>query len=90
MTDPATLEYGRQAAAAARAAMATQLNRVYAAVDHMSELEGQSRSLIIEMSQAMLNDVIEGRGLAPMVDYVKHYCDVIDSAADAALIAADI
>lgn len=67
-----------------------QLNRIYAAVDYMADLEGQDRSMVVEMSQAMLNDVIEGRGLAPMVDYVKRFCDVLDSPADADRIAADI
>jgi hypothetical protein len=68
----------------------TQLNRIYAAVDYFVELEGQDRSLTIEMSQAMLNDVIEGRGLAPLIDYVRKYCDVIDGPEDAERIAADI
>ncbi|MGH3283603.1 MAG: hypothetical protein ACRDPD_02765 [Streptosporangiaceae bacterium] len=68
----------------------TQLNRIYAAVEHMTSLEGQDHTLVIEMSQAMLNDVIEGRGLAPMVDYVGRYCDVIDGPEDAEQIAADI
>lgn len=41
-----------------------QLNRIYCAVDYMSNLEGQDHTLVIEMSQAMLNDVIEGRNLS--------------------------
>ena len=45
---------------------------------------------MIEMSQDMLNDVIEGHGLKPMVSYVKRYCDVIDSESDAERIADDI
>ena len=54
-------------------------------------LDGQDSVLVIEMSQAMLNDVIEGRGLEPIVgSYVKRYCDVLDSAADAERIAGDI
>jgi hypothetical protein len=69
---------------------AIQLGRIYAAVDYMSGLEGQDPVLLIEMSQAMLNDVIEGRGLEPMVEYVKRYCDVLDSSADAERIAGDI
>lgn len=69
---------------------ATQLGRIYAAVDYMSGLDGQDSVLVIEMSQAMLNDVIEGCGLEPMVEYVKRYCDVLDSAADAERIAGDI
>jgi hypothetical protein len=42
------------------------------------------------MSQAMLGDVIEGRGLRPLAEYVRHYCDVADSPADADRIAAGI
>lgn len=68
----------------------TQLMRIYAAVDYLSDLEGQDRSLVVEMSQAMLNDVIEGRDLAPMIDYIARYCDVIDSRAEAEQIAANI
>lgn len=70
--------------------VAVQLNRIYAAVDYMANLEGQDRSMVVEMSQAMLNDVIEGRGLAPMAGYVKRFCDVLDSPGDADRIAADI
>jgi hypothetical protein len=72
------------------AAITTQLNRIFYAVDYMSNLEGQDRTLVIEMSQAMLNDVIEGHGLMPMASYVKRYCDVIDSEADAERIADDL
>jgi len=72
------------------AAIATQLNRIFYAVDYMADLEGQDRSLVIEMSQAMLNDVIEGRGLKAMGEYVKRYCDIADSEADAERIAGDL
>jgi hypothetical protein len=72
------------------AGVTTQLNRIYFAVEYMANLEGQDRVLVIEMSQDMLNDVIEGHGLKPMVSYVKRYCDVIDSAAEAERIASDI
>lgn len=67
----------------------TQLNRIYFAVDHMADLEGQDLMLVIEMSQAMLNDLIEGHGLKPLVEYVKRYCDVLDSEADAERIASE-
>ena len=70
--------------------MNAELTRVYAAVDYLSQLEGQDSTLVIEMSQAMINDLIEGRGLAPLADYVARYCDVIDNRADAERIAADI
>jgi hypothetical protein len=72
------------------AALTTQLNRISRAVDYLSDLEGQDEALVIEMSQAMLNDVIEGRGLKPMAEYVRHYCDVLDSPADAERIAGEI
>lgn len=72
------------------AAITAQLNRIYCAVDYMADLEGQDAVLVIEMSQAMLNDVIEGHGLKPMAEYVRHYCDVIDSDADAERIAGDL
>lgn len=68
----------------------TDLNRIYAAVETLDQLEGQDKGLVIEMSQRMLDDVIEGRGLAEMVTYVKRYCDVIDSAEEAREIAAGI
>lgn len=67
-----------------------QLSRIYSAVEYMTDLDGQDRTLVIEMSQEMLNDVIEGRGLRPLVDYVRRYCDVIDSPEDAERIAAEI
>ena len=72
------------------AAITTLLNRIYYAVDYMADLEGQDPVLVIEMSQAMLNDAIEGCGLKPMVEYVKRYCDVLDSEADAERIASEI
>jgi hypothetical protein len=68
----------------------TQLSSIYRAVEYMAAVEGQDRSLVIEMSQAMLSDVIEGRGIAPMADYVRRFCDVIDSPEDADRIAAEI
>jgi hypothetical protein len=81
MSDPSTHDPG---------AITTLLNRMFYAVDYMADLEGQDRMLVIEMSQAMLNDLIEGRGLKPMVEYVKRYCDVIESDADAERIAGDL
>ena len=72
------------------AAITTLLNRVFYAVDYVADLEGQDPVLVIEMSQAMLNDLIEGRGLKPMAEYVKRYCDVIESDADAERIAGEI
>jgi tellurite resistance protein len=68
----------------------TQLNRMYFAVDHVANLEGQDPQLVIEMSQAMLNDLIDNGELKPMIEYVKYYCDVIESTEDAERIAEDI
>lgn len=72
------------------AATTTQLNRIFYAVEYMTNLEGQDLTLVIDMSQAMLNDVIEGHGLKPMVEYVERYCDVLDSSADAERIADEL
>ena len=60
------------------AVTATQLNQIYWAVEYMTNLEDQDRTRVIEMSQAMLSDLIERGALAPMADYVKKFCDVID------------
>jgi predicted transcriptional regulator len=68
----------------------TQLNRVYWAVDYMTNLEGQDSTLVIEMSQAMINDLIERGELKPMLEYVRKYCDVIEDAEDAERIAEDM
>lgn len=72
------------------AATRDQLNRIYAAVDAISQLEGQDQGLVIDMSQAMLDTVINGEPLPPMLELVKRYCDVIDGPEDAERIAADI
>jgi transcription initiation factor TFIIIB Brf1 subunit/transcription initiation factor TFIIB len=66
------------------------LNRIYAAVDYLANIETQDRSLIIDMSQAMINDVIETGELLPMIDYIKRFCDVIDGPDDVQRIADDI
>lgn len=68
----------------------TQLNRIYNAVEYMTNLEDQDRTLVIEMCQTMLAAVIDGRPLLPMVEYVARYCDVINSAAEAERIASEI
>ena len=66
------------------------LNRVYFAVEHMTNLEGQDHTLVIEMSQAMINDLIETGELKPVIEYVKRYCDVADSETELEEIAACI
>jgi len=67
-----------------------ELQRIYAAVNYMSDLEGQDSQLIIYMSQAMLNDLIENGEIFPLIEYVKLYCDVIESPDDYQRIADDI
>jgi hypothetical protein len=66
------------------------LNRIYAAVDYVSNLENQDEGLIIEMSQQMLSDLINNGEIKPMIEYVNRYCDVTDSPDDAQRIAEDI
>jgi len=72
------------------APVTVQLGQILATVDRLWDMEGQDRDLLIEMSQAMLADVAEGRGLRPIAGYVRHYCDVTGSAAEADRIAAAI
>lgn len=66
------------------------LNRIYAAVDYVSNLDGQDQVLALDMSQAMLNDLIDTGGIAPMTDYIRRYCDAIDGPEDVQRIADDI
>jgi hypothetical protein len=67
-----------------------QVGLVITAVGRLAELEGQDHELVIDMSQAMLGDVIGGQGLRPLAEYIRHYCDVAGSPADADRIAAEI
>lgn len=66
------------------------LNRIYAAVDYLSNLEGQDSTLVIEMSQQMISDLINRGEISSMFHYVKHYCDVYDSEEMAIEIASNI
>ena len=59
---------------------------VQQALDVFAELEGQDKGYTIEMAQRMLSDLMNN-GLQPVLDYVKHYCDVLDSDEDAERIA---
>ena len=70
--------------------MTADLQRIYYAVDYVSQLDGQDPVLVIEMSQSLLNAVIEGEPLPPVLDVVSRYCDVLDGPEDAERIAADI
>jgi hypothetical protein len=53
-------------------------------------LKARIRIGVIEMSQAMLDAVINGETLLPMAEVVKRYCDVYDSPEEAEQIAASI
>lgn len=66
------------------------LQRIYYAIDCLSQLDGQDLGLVIEMSQFLLNAVIEAEPLPPMIEVVSRYCDVVDGPEDAERIAADI
>lgn len=66
------------------------LNRIYAAVDYLSNLEGQDNVLTLEMSQQMISDLIDTGEIEPMIVYINRYCDVIDGPEDAERIATDI
>ena len=66
------------------------LNRIYASVDYMSNLDGQDQVMVLEMSQQMISDLINDGDIRPMIEYVKRFCDVIDGPADAEQIADDI
>jgi len=66
------------------------LNRIYATVDTMSNEESQDRSMVVEMSQAMINDLIESGQIMPIVEYVKRYGTIFDNAQEADEFAASI
>ena len=67
-----------------------QLNRIYAAVEMLSNEEGQDQTLVIEMSQQMLNDLIENGRINEMNTYIRRYADIFDSQEDADEFAAGI
>jgi len=66
-------------------AVTAQMDRLNHLVDHMANLDGQDRTLVIEMALAMVSAVIEDR-LGLLDEWVRRYCNVIGSAADAARI----
>jgi hypothetical protein len=57
----------------ARLVSADELNKMYAVVDRMLDEESLDRSQICEMSQKMLDDLIEGGQLQSTRAYVSHY-----------------
>ena len=70
--------------------MNEDLRRVYAAVDYLTQFEGQDQGLVIEMTQAMIRDLIDTDGLAPLAGYIGRYCDVADNRADVERFTAEI
>lgn len=69
---------------------AAGLGLVRAAVDHMLDLDDQSKHLTAEMSQAMIGDLIQDGELKPLATYLARYCDVIGSQAEAEQLAEEI
>lgn len=67
-----------------------ELKRLYAAVDYLTQFEGQDRSLVIEMTLEMLGDLIDGREPRPLDKLVGRYCDVADNRADVERFTAEI
>jgi hypothetical protein len=56
-----------------------QIEQVMFAVDVLSNISAQDRTMVLEMSQTMLRDIIENRRLAPMNEY-SHFIDCTDTA----------
>jgi len=52
---------------------------VNATMGYLANLEGQDLMLVIECGQAMLIDLLGADTLDPIENYVKMYCDVMDS-----------
>ena len=68
------------------------IRTVQASITVLADLEGQDHTLVLEMAQRMLADILDPdrRELLPLSKYVRHYCDVIDGPDDADPIVADI
>ena len=64
------------------------------AAEVLADLAGQDRSLVTEMTTAMLGELLEARSdleaVPDVAAYVRRYCDVIDGPADADPIASEI
>lgn len=52
---------------------------IRASIEVFMELEGQDHGLALEMASTMLGDYTSNGTLRPMIEYVKHYCDVFDN-----------
>lgn len=66
--------------------LAAELVIMRAAVAYLAELPGQDASLTVEMTEAMLDDLIVGGELGEMLAYVRRYCSVIDGLDQAKLV----
>lgn len=64
------------------------------AAEVLADLEGQDHALIVEMTAAMLGELLAAEGdleqVPDVAAYVRRYCDVIDGPADADPIASEI
>jgi hypothetical protein len=68
----------------------TELHSIYMAINYMSNLENQDRGMVIDMSQAMIDDLITDGALSLMKNYVQQFCDVIDGQEDIDRITSEI
>lgn len=64
--------------------MLADLRLIYATVDKLTEIENRDDSMLLEMTQAMINDLIETGSIRPVADYIAHYtymtreeCDIL-------------
>lgn len=67
-----------------------QLKTIQAAITVMADLVGQNHTLVLEMAQRMLADLLDHGELQMLDAYVRRYCDVIDDPEGAAPIVAEI
>lgn len=66
--------------------LAAELVIMRAAIAYFAELPGQDASLTVEMTEAMLDDLIVNGELGEMAAYVRRYCSVIDGPDQAKLV----
>jgi len=66
--------------------LATELVIARAAVAYFASLPGQDASMTVEMTEAMMDDLIVSGELGEMAAYVRRYCTVIDGPDQAKLI----
>lgn len=70
--------------------MIEQILDIIHAVDTLTEIEGQDRSMVLDMSQAMLTDLAETGSLRIMEEYAARYVDVADGPEDLTRIAQEM